>query len=90
MKANVINGKDNFTPVRLEILFESQKEVDTFYCIFNYVPITETLREMGMLGVDKNIRKALESLQNYSATWEPLTSGIEKRCKAIKDIGSRM
>lgn len=32
-----------FSPVKLEITFESEEEIAEFYAIFNYTPITNSL-----------------------------------------------
>jgi hypothetical protein len=60
MKATLNTTSATFEPIELTLTFETQKEVDAFFGIMNYIPISDTvdiLSDNG--GFSANIRDAL-------------------------------
>ena len=47
MKIKVTAQNPEFKPITLEIVFESQNEVDAFYALINCSPVVDTIEKMG-------------------------------------------
>ena len=39
--------ENNFTPVKIELTFESQRELDVMTSLFNTAPITKSIKDIG-------------------------------------------
>ena len=65
-KATTVTVKPDFEPIKLEITFESEKELNSFYSVMNYSPICDWLRNKGVNPSD--MRYALrEACGSYPA-----------------------
>lgn len=60
-----------FKPVALEIIFETEKELNTFGALFNFTPVSDTV---DAAGIDSNaIRRAVEKIGGNCSGQEWLT-----------------
>jgi hypothetical protein len=48
MKVAANEVKPQFMPVKLEIVFENQKELDAFFGVFNHTTITDCVARYGL------------------------------------------
>ena len=48
MKARAIEAKKEFTPVTIEITFETEQEMRDFKAFFNYIPVCDILERLNL------------------------------------------
>lgn len=76
MKLNVIKTEPTFTPVRLEWVIETQRELDTMHSLFNYSPFCDAI------GVDSDsIRTTLKQAGADTSTeqWHKFVSIMDRK-----------
>ena len=56
-----VNINSEFQPVKLEVIFETQKELDVFYTLFDFTPICNFIEEEAEINFDEVIRRVLRA-----------------------------
>lgn len=72
MKVSVDKNK-GFEPVSITFTIETQDEGNAFFCLFNYVPITNFLKNHMGNKFDEQVRDVLEErglAEGYAALWD--------------------
>lgn len=66
-----------FKPVTIQLTFESESELVAFFCLCNYNPVCEAVREIGPLDFPA-IRNALGVREGYYARFDAMRTYISK------------
>lgn len=64
MKVKVNHEIETFKPIELEITFESQKEFDMFYFLFNYAPLCDIINNYTGVHTAR-VRQELDKAEQY-------------------------
>jgi hypothetical protein len=80
MKASRLRQPKPFEPVEILLTFENENEAGVFRAIFNYSPVTDSIKSVAPTFNDDVIR---EVLSDYGGGmyWNNFKDGLERRLK---------
>jgi hypothetical protein len=58
-----------FLPVELKLTFVTKEEMDTFFELFNYVPICDYVRKYAKMDMPKIIRQAIHAVYPHKEAY---------------------
>lgn len=83
MEIEVVSNKV-FTPVKLTLTFSNEKELGTFFALFNHTPICDVIRKMSTL-MPESIRDAIreESCSSFTRVSDVFRIALDNEIRGV-------